>query len=116
MILMDYPSIRGDYLPYYAKHDNWKILHAYIDACFQISIDEYPGVGVQAITRLQSQCANMTIAENISYNILLRQVGHKKGYSAINYARIFQNDKDLSISVGNNYSEYQLIHTFLGHT
>ena len=31
----------------------------------------------------------------------------------MNYIERFQNEQDLSVSVGNNYSEYQLIHTFM---
>ena len=33
----------------------------------------------------------------------------------MNYINIFQNAQDLSVSVGNNYSEYQLIHIFLNN-
>ena len=42
-----------------------------------------------------------------------QQVSHKGGGSAINYIKIFQNVHALSISVGNSYSEDQLMHTFL---
>ena len=38
---------------------------------------------------------------------------HKGGESAINYIKRFQNAHALSVSVGNSYSEYQLMHTFL---
>ena len=38
---------------------------------------------------------------------------HKGGESEINYIKIFQNFKALEISVGNSYSEDQLMHTFL---
>ena len=31
----------------------------------------------------------------------------------MNYIKIFQNVQALSVSVGNNYSEYQIMHTFL---
>ena len=31
----------------------------------------------------------------------------------MNYIKIFQNAEDLSVSVGNTYSKYQLMHTFL---
>ena len=31
----------------------------------------------------------------------------------MNYTKIFQNAQDLSVSVGNTYSEDQLMHTFL---
>ena len=51
-MFMEYPFIRGEYLPDYAKKDTWNLLHAYMDAQSQIFIDEYPGYGVQAIPRL----------------------------------------------------------------
>ena len=31
----------------------------------------------------------------------------------MNYIKIFQNEQDLSVSVGNTYSEHQLMHIFL---
>ena len=37
----------------------------------------------------------------------------KEGKSVINYIKIFQNAHALSVSVGNIYSEDQLMHTFL---
>ena len=49
----------------------------------------------------------------IIYNRLFKQVIHKVGESEINYIKIFQNSKVLGISVGNSYSEDQLMHTFL---
>ena len=44
---------------------------------------------------------------------MFQQVINKGEESLINYIKIFQNAKDLAISVGNSYSEYQLVHTFL---
>ena len=38
---------------------------------------------------------------------------HKGGESAINYIKRFKNEYALSFSVGNSYSEDQLMHTFL---
>ena len=42
-----------------------------------------------------------------------KYVTHKGGESAINYIKIFQNVQALSVSVGNSYSEDQLMHTSL---
>ena len=53
MLLMEYPSIRGEYLPGYAKNTTWKLLYSYIDSHIQILIDEYPGDVVHAIPKLQ---------------------------------------------------------------
>ena len=52
MLLMDYPYIRGEDFPYYAKKSTWSLLHSYIDTHTQILIDKYPGDGVQYITIL----------------------------------------------------------------
>ena len=60
MLLMEYPFIRGEYLPDYAKKATWNLLHTYIDVHSQRSIDEYPKYGVQSISRMQCQCAKTT--------------------------------------------------------
>ena len=44
---------------------------------------------------------------------MFQQVVHKGGELAINHIKIFQNAKALEISVGNSYTEDQLMHTFL---
>ena len=113
MLLMDYPSIRGGDFPDHAKNSTLKLLHPYIDAHSQRTIDEYPGYGVQSISRLKSQCANMTSSDQSRYNRLFYNLIHKGGESEINYIKIFHNTKPLAISVVNSYSEDQLMHTFL---
>ena len=55
----------------------------------------------------------MTFSDKSRYDRNFRQVTHKGGESAMNYIKIFQNAHDLSISVGNSYSEDKLMHTFL---
>ena len=40
MLLMDYQSIRREFLPYYSKKATWNIFHEYIYAHSKISIDE----------------------------------------------------------------------------
>ena len=55
----------------------------------------------------------MIFYEQIRYNILFKNVIHNGGESTINYIKTFQNDKALEISVVNNYSEDQVINTFL---
>ena len=49
MLLMEYPSIRGEDLPGYAKNYTWNLFHAHIDSHSQRFIDEYPGYVLQAI-------------------------------------------------------------------
>ena len=55
----------------------------------------------------------MTFADKSRYDRTFQQVTHKGGESAINYIKRFQNAHSLSVSVGNSYSEEQLVHTFL---
>ena len=54
-----------------------EFFHAYIDSPSQRLNDEFTGDGVQAISRLQSQCVNMTCAYQSIYNIMFQQVVHK---------------------------------------
>ena len=55
----------------------------------------------------------MTFADKSRYDRTFLQVTHKGGESAINYIKRFQNSQVLSVSVGNSYSEDQIMHTFL---
>ena len=57
----------------------------------------------------------MTISEKSRYARIFQQVAHKGGESEMNYIKIFKNTQALSVSVGNNYSEDQLIYTFLNN-
>ena len=65
------------------------------------------------ITIFQLKCENMNFADKSRYNGMFQKVVHKGGESSINCINIFQNDKDLEISVGNSYSEDQFMHTVL---
>ena len=113
MLLKEYPSIRGEYLSGYDKKATWNLFHAYIYAHSQILIFEYPGDGVQAISRLQYKCENMTFDDQRRYNRLFQKATHKVGESAINDIKIFHSAKVLEISLANRYSEYHLMHNFL---
>ena len=55
----------------------------------------------------------MNFADKSRYEGIFHQVTHKVTESAISYIKRFQNAHDLSISVGNRYSEDQRMHTFL---
>ena len=55
----------------------------------------------------------MTFADKNIYDRTFQQVTHKGGESEINYIKIFKNAHTLSVSLGNSYSEDQLMHTFL---
>ena len=55
----------------------------------------------------------MIYSDKGRYNILFQKVVHKRGESAIKYIRIFQSKNALEISLGNSYSEDQLMQKFL---
>ena len=55
----------------------------------------------------------MAFADQIRYNTIFPKAVHKVGESKINYIKIFHDAKALEISVGNIYTEYHLMHTFL---
>ena len=57
----------------------------------------------------------MNFADKSRYDRTFQQVTHKGGESAINYIKRFQNAQTLSVSVGNSYSEDQIMHTFLNN-
>ena len=69
--------------------------------------------GIKCIEKLQLHCANMTFADKRRYERTFKQVTNKGGESEINYIKRFRNTHALSVSVGNSYSEDQLMHTFL---
>ena len=55
----------------------------------------------------------MNFSDKIRYDRIFEQVTHKGRESAINFIRILKNTQTLSVSVGKNYSEDQLMHMFL---
>ena len=55
----------------------------------------------------------MTFSDKSRYDRIFQQVTHKGGELAMNYIKIFQNAQAFSVSIGNTYSEYQLVHIFL---
>ena len=89
------------------------LLHANICVHSRRSIAEFPEDRIKCMKKLQSHCANMTFADKSRYDRTFKQVTHKGGESAINYIKRFQNAQALSVSVGNGYSEDQIMHTFL---
>ena len=113
-VLLDYPKIGGgDIIENYAKKAISNLLHANIDVHIIIFIAEFPKYGIKCIEKLQSHFVNMTFADKSRYDRTFQQVTHKGVKSAINYINKFKNAHALSVSVGNIYSEDQLMHTFL---
>ena len=88
-------------------------MHANVDVHSRRLIAEFLGDGIKCIEKLQSHCANMTFPDKSRYDRIFQQVIHKGVEYIINYIKIFQNAQALSVSVGNSYSEDQLMHTFL---
>ena len=68
---------------------------------------------LNVLQKWKSHCANMIFADKSSYDRTFQQVTHKGGESAINYIKRFQIEQAFSVSVGNSYSEDQMMHTFL---
>ena len=113
-VLLDYPEIGGDdVIEDYAKQAIRNLLRDNIDVHSRRLIAEFPKDGIKCIEKLQSHCANMTFADKSRYDRTFQQVTHKGVEYAINYIKRFQNSHALSISVGNSYSEDQIMHTFL---
>ena len=88
-------------------------MHANIDVHSRRFIAEFPKDRIKCNEKLQSYCANINFADKSRYDRTFQHVTHKGGESAINYIKIFQNAQALSVSVGNSYSEDQIMHTFL---
>ena len=112
-VLLDYPKIGGDDIKDFLKKIIRNILHVNIDVHSRRLIPEFPGYGVKCIAELQSHCANINFSRKSRYDRIFQQVTHKGGESAMNYIKIFQNSQALSVSVGKNYSEYQVMHILL---
>ena len=113
-VLLDNPKIWGDdIIEDFAKKAMRNILHANIDVHIRRLIAEFPKDGIKYIEKLQSHCANMTFSDKSIYDRTFQQVTHKRGEYAIKYIKRFQNSHALSVSVGNSYSEDQLMHTFM---
>ena len=89
------------------------LLHANSCVHSRRLIAEFPEDGIKCMENLQSHCANMTFADKSRYDRNFQKVTHKGGESAINYIKRFQNAQAFSVSVGNRYSEDQIMHTFL---
>ena len=88
-------------------------MHANSDVHSRRLIAEFPKYGIKCMEKLQSHCANMTFAYKSRYDRAFHQFTHKGGESSINYIKIFHNSQALSVSVGNSYSEDQIMRTFL---
>ena len=113
-VLLNYPKIGGeDIIEDYARKAIRNLFHTNIDVHSRRLISEFPSDGIKCIEKLQSHCVNMTFVDKSRYDRIFQKVTHKGGESAINYIKRFKNAHALSVSVGNSYSEDQLMHIFL---
>ena len=96
----------------YTKQSIINLLHANSYVHIRRLIAEFPEDGIKCLEKLQSHCANMTFSDKSRYDRTFQQVTHKVGESSINYIKRFQNAQALSVSVGNSYSEDQIMHIF----
>ena len=112
-VILYYPKIGGYDIKDSVKKAIKNIFHKNIDVHNIILIAEFPVDVMKCIEKLQSHYANMTFSDKRIYDRTFQQVTHKGGKSAINYIKIIQNAHVLSVSLGNSYSEDQLMHTFL---
>ena len=51
---------------------------AHIDVYIRMLISELPGDGVTCVSKLQSNCANVTLADKSRYDRQFQKVTHKK--------------------------------------
>ena len=73
-----------------------------IDVHIKSFISEFPGYGLKYISKLQSHCAKMTFSDKSRYDILLQQVTHKVGESAMRYIKRLQNGQAWSVLLVNS--------------
>ena len=64
-VLLDYPKIGGEYIKEYFIKAIRNLPHENIDVRIRGLISEFPGDGVKCISKLQSNCANMSFAEKV---------------------------------------------------
>ena len=114
-VLRNYPTLEHENIKDYAKMVIRNLLHANSCVHSRRLISEFSEDGIKCIQKLQSHCANMNFADKSRYDRIFKQVTHKGGESAINYIKRFHHAHALSVSVGNSYSEDQLMHTFLNN-
>ena len=88
-------------------------MHANIDVHIRRLIAEFPGYRVKCIEKIQQHFANMNSAEKVGMTGFFNKSNIKEGETAMNYIKRFQNAHALSVLVGNNYSEYKLMHILL---
>ena len=62
-------------------------MHTNIDVQNRRLIAEFPGDGVKYISKIQSYCENMTVADKSRHDRIFRQVAHKIGEWEINYIK-----------------------------
>ena len=78
-VLLHYPTIGGEYIKYYVEKAIMNLIHANIDVHIRRLIAEFPGNGVNFISKLQSYCANVTFYEKLDIIGFSRKLHIKEG-------------------------------------
>ena len=64
-VLIDYPTIGGQYIKDYVKKATRNLQHANIDVHSRRLIVGFPVDGVKLISKIQSHCADMTFSQKV---------------------------------------------------
>ena len=78
-LLLDYPKIGRGCIKCYVRKAIRNLLHGNIDAHSRTLIAEFPGYGLKCISKLLSNCANITFSEKSRYDRLFQKVTHEGG-------------------------------------
>ena len=111
-VLANYPDL-DDGIDDWVDQALWNLLHDYADSDVKDLLEEHLGLGVIALARVQRHCAMVTFVDKKRYNKLFQAVTHKHRESALNYIKRFHKAKTMAASVGNKYSEEDLMQTFV---
>ena len=112
-VLLDYLKIGGEDIKYFAKSSIRNILHTNIAVHSRRLIADFLGDEIECIEKLQLHSAKMIFAEKSRCDRIFQKVTQKGVGSTMNYIKRFLNAQALSVSVGNTFSEDQLVCTFL---
>ena len=78
-VLLDYPKIGGGNIKDFVKKVIRNLLHSKIDVYSRRLIDDFPGVGVKCIEKLQSHGANMKFSDKSRHDRIFNTSHIKEG-------------------------------------
>ena len=112
-VLIDYPTIEEENIKQCVNKAIRSLLYANIDVHSRRLIADFSAYGVKCISKIQYHCANMNLSNKRRYDRLFKKVSYIRGKSTMNYIKRFQNAQDLSVLLGNIYSEDHFMNIFL---